>query len=103
MEEDCTYTKATLGATINTNQQVLGVCCDPSMDTLIFDLTTIHQKLTELLPTKRNIVSIATPFYYPLGYVTQYWKTSLIAALLILRYGRVKSPQVYLAKNDFLL
>ena len=36
-------------------------------------------------------------------YVTQYWKTSLIAPLLILRYGRVKSPQVYLAKNYFLL
>ena len=35
--------------------------------------------------------------------MTQYWKTSLIAALLILRYGCVKSPQVYLAKNDFLL
>ena len=35
--------------------------------------------------------------------VTQYWKTSLIAAILILRYGSVKSPQVYLAKNDFLL
>ena len=27
-------------------------------------------------------------------FVTQYWKTSLIAALLILRYGRVKSTQV---------
>ena len=35
--------------------------------------------------------------------MTQYWKISLIAALLILRYGRVKSSQVYLAKNDFLL
>ena len=35
--------------------------------------------------------------------MTQYWKTSLIAALLILRYGCVKSPQVSLAKNDFLL
>ena len=32
MEEDCTYTKATLGATINTDQQVLGVCWDPSVD-----------------------------------------------------------------------
>ena len=34
-------------------------------------------------------------------YVTQYWKTSLIVALLTLRYGRVKSPQVYLAKMTF--
>ena len=36
-------------------------------------------------------------------YVTQYWKTSLIAVILILRYGCVKSPLVYLAKSDFLL
>lgn len=40
------------------------------MDTLIFDLTTIHQKLTELLPTKRNIVGIATQLYDSLGYIT---------------------------------
>ena len=38
-----------------------------------------------------------------MAFVTQYWKTSFIAALLILRYSCVKSPQVYLAKNDFLL
>ena len=35
--------------------------------------------------------------------VTKYQKTSLIAALLILRYGHVHSPQLYLAKNDFVL
>lgn len=40
------------------------------MDTLIFDLTTIHQKPTELLPTKRNIVGIATQLYDSLGYIT---------------------------------
>ena len=40
------------------------------MDTLIFDLTTIHQKLTELLRTKRNIVGIATRLYDSLGYIT---------------------------------
>ena len=44
-----------------------------------------------------DLTSVAQQF------VTQYWKTSLIAALLILRYGCVKSPQVSLAKNDFLL
>lgn len=40
------------------------------LGSLIFDLTTLHQKLTELLPTKRNIVGIATRFYDPLEYIT---------------------------------
>ena len=54
------------------------------------------------LPMFTTVYSCLHSFTTPCSclFVTQYCKTSLIAALLILRYGRVKSLQVCLAKKD---
>ena len=72
MEEDCSYIDTTLGTSNTGHQKVLGVCWDPLVDTIVFDLSSIHQLLTELLPTKRNIVGVATRFYDPLGFISPF-------------------------------
>lgn len=72
-EEDETYTKDTLGSKQECGegeQKILGVSWQYLEDQLVFDLSAIVHVMREMEPTKRHIVSIATRFYDPLGFVS---------------------------------
>ena len=74
VSEDKTYVKSMLGTIEEKNSsdsKVLGVRWNPMKDALIFDLTKIANFARDLEPTKRNVVSVATKFYYPFGFLSQ--------------------------------
>ena len=50
-------------------QKVLGVCWTPGNDCLILDVSPIVQLADTLEPTKRNVISIISKFYDPLGFL----------------------------------
>ena len=66
--------------------------------TYVYTCLPMFTSVYSSLPTF-TLVYVLTMFTR-FTYVTLYWKTSLITALLILRYVCVKSPQVSLANND---
>jgi len=51
-------------------RQVLGVDWDVTRDRLIFDISDVARLVREAHPTKRNVVSLATCFYDPLGVIS---------------------------------
>ena len=72
-ENEPTYSEATLGNTQPARageQKVLGVPWNPDSDLLIFDVSEIARLSLDLLPTKRNIVSVIGRFYDPVGFLT---------------------------------
>ena len=72
-EEDQSYAKSSLG--IKTDEKpgthkVLGVQWNVDKDEFCFGIGEIAHTMEDLKPTKRNLVSIATRFFDPLGVVT---------------------------------
>jgi hypothetical protein len=51
-------------------QKILGVKWNYQEDCFVFDLGQIAQAARECEPTKRNIISIASKFYDPLGFIS---------------------------------
>ena len=70
VEENTTYTSTLFNNEMPNRQKISGVSWDPGSDTLEFDIRTIANSLQVLHPTKRNIVSFASRFYDPLGYLS---------------------------------
>lgn len=74
MELDESYTKNTTGnvlePTTKQEQKILGVKWNYAEDCFVFDLEPIVQAAKNCEPTKRNIISVASKFYDPLGYIS---------------------------------
>lgn len=70
---DETYVKATLGDFHELGveeQKVLGVRWRPSDDCFVFDVSAVIKFTSTLEPTKRNVISTVSKFFYPLGFLT---------------------------------
>ena len=68
-----TYSETTLGVFQVPKvgeHKILGVPWNPESDRLIFDVTCIAKLALDLIPTKRNLVSLIGKFYDPLGYLS---------------------------------
>ena len=70
IEEDTTYTSNLLAGSVSGGQKVLGVGWNPVNDVLEFDIREIANSLHTLKTTKRNMVSFASRFYDPLGFLS---------------------------------
>ena len=70
MEENTTYTSTLFNNETPNRQKVLGVSWDPASDMLEFDIRPIAASLQALQPSKRNIISFASRFYDPLGFLS---------------------------------
>ena len=73
VEADETYTEATLSTSSNkhpTEQKVLGVRWDVSLDQLVFSLEAMLEASTTAEPTKRVIISLIGRIYDPLGFLS---------------------------------
>ena len=71
-EEDQSYAKTSLGVKISSDPgstKVLGILWDVQRDKLLFDIGEVAETMEPLEPTKRNLVSITTKFFDPLGVV----------------------------------
>ena len=55
---------------IEETHKVLGIQWNPLDDQLIFDTSDIVSLMEKVTPTKRNVVSLATKFYDPLGLIS---------------------------------
>ena len=67
------YSCSTLGGAQklrHEEQKVLGIRWNLSSDQLVTNLDDIASTAMSLSPTKRNIVSLVSRFYNPLGYLT---------------------------------
>ena len=53
-----------------TEVQVLGLCWDFISDTLHFSIDHVARLMKDMHPTKRNVVSLATRFFDPLGVIS---------------------------------
>ena len=73
MEHDESYTKRTtrnmLDPVRKCEQKFCGVKWNYGQVCPVFDLSPITQAAREGQPMKRNVVSIASKFYYPLGFI----------------------------------
>ena len=72
-EEDKTYTKDLLGGKQgpqDNEQKILGIRWNFVLDELIFDLNELAILVNKLKPTKRQIVTVTTRFYDPLGFIS---------------------------------
>ena len=72
-DDEETYTKSTVGTHCLLHpgtQKILGVYWDVMSDHLLFSFDEVAAHSTEVEPTKRNIVSVVSKFYDPLGLVT---------------------------------
>ena len=70
LNSETTYAKETLGVSqrpLQGEHKVLGVRWNVTADCLAFDVLTIATAAKDLVPTKRNIVSVVGKFYDPLG------------------------------------
>lgn len=69
-----TYAKATLGTTGERGEapvdKVLGIQWNSETDTFHFDLNQVAEKANDLVPTKRNILSVLAGLYDPLGLIS---------------------------------
>ena len=72
--EDESYTKTTLGDKQNSPEilKVLGLQWRSAEDHLVFDIHHISELAVSLEPTKRNVVSLATRIYDPLGMLSPF-------------------------------
>ena len=72
--EDLSYVKSTLGGckVDSSGVKVLGVQWDSIPDQLSFDIRHISNAEDKVQPTKRNIVSIVSRAYDPLGVLTPF-------------------------------
>ena len=74
MKNDESYTKGTTGnlsePVKKCEQKILGVKWNYKQDCFVFDLTPIAQAAKECESTKRNVISIASNSYDPLGFMS---------------------------------
>ncbi|XP_065891704.1 uncharacterized protein [Dysidea avara] len=72
IDEDKTYTKEVLGGKQGNDveQRILGVKWNVVQDHLVFDLSELAILVRSIEATKRQIVSVASKFYDPLGFVS---------------------------------
>ena len=72
VDEDKTYTKEVLGGkqTSDKEQRILGVRWNFVQDQLVFDLNELAILVRSAEATKRQIVSVASRFYDPLGFIS---------------------------------
>ena len=72
-QSELTYSETTFGTTPHSQAEgtkVLGVLWNPEDDRLTFDVTGIAKIAFDLVPTKRNLVSLIGKFYDPLGFLS---------------------------------
>ena len=73
-EEDDSYTKTKLGdgkPIINQREQkVLGLRWNNETDCFLFDLKSLAKNARKCEPTKRNIVSVVSSIYDPIGFLS---------------------------------
>ena len=74
MEHDESYTRGTTGNMLDPlrkrEQKILGVKWNYEQDCFVLDLSPIAQAARECQPTKRYVISIASKFYDPLGFIS---------------------------------
>ena len=72
VDEDKTYTKEVLGGRLTSDkeQRILGVKWNFVQDQLVFDLNELAILVRSTEATKRHIVSVASKFYDPLGFIS---------------------------------
>ena len=71
-EEQSTYTGSALGPPLPTckgNQKILGMQWDADNDNLIIDVKDVAALAKRLPPTKRNVISVASKVYDPIGFI----------------------------------
>ena len=72
-QSELTYSETTFGTTPHSQAEgtkVLGVLWNPEDDRLTFDITGIAKIAFDLVPTKRNLVSLIGKCYDPLGFLS---------------------------------
>lgn len=72
-EDDQSYAKDTLGTKaeqVQKGHKILGIQWHVDRDVLNFDMGDVSQLMTQVEPTKRNVVSMSAKFYDPLGIVS---------------------------------
>ena len=73
-QEDESYTKTKLGGgktIINeAEQKVLGLWWNTETDSFLFDLSNLVENAKKCKPTKRNIVSMVSSIYDPIGFLS---------------------------------
>ena len=61
--------KEVVDSKINNEQKILGILWDEIEDNLVFRLDDIFKDAANVVPTKRNILSVISTFYDPVGYL----------------------------------
>ena len=64
-----TVNKEVVDSKINNEQKILGILWDEIEDNLVFRLDDIFKDATNVVPTKRNILSVISTVYDPVGYL----------------------------------
>ena len=64
-----TVYKEVVDCKINNKQKILGILWDEIEDNLVFRLDDIFKDAANVVPTKRNILSVISTFYDPVGYL----------------------------------
>ena len=64
-----TVYKEVVDCKINNKQKILGILWDEIEDNLVFRLDDIFKDAADVVPTKRNILSVISTFYDPVGYL----------------------------------
>ena len=57
---------------VNNEQKILDILWDESEDKLVFRLDHIFKDATNIIPTKRNILSVISTVYDPVGYLQSF-------------------------------
>ena len=69
--EELTFVKETIGPTeVAGKEKVLGMLWDCDSDEFIYSFSKIVERMRELIPTKRNILSILASLYDPWGVIS---------------------------------
>ena len=71
MGDDESYTQSTLGCKLTPllrgEHKILGIIWDVDTDTLIFNVKPILSETSRMEPTKRNVISLVSKIFDPLG------------------------------------
>ena len=64
-----TVNEEVVDSKINNEQKILGILWDEIEDNLVFRLDDIFKDATNVVPTKKNILSVISTVYDPVGYL----------------------------------
>ena len=64
-----TVNEEVVDSKINNEQKILGILWDEIEDNLVFRLDDIFKDATYVVPTKKNILSVISTVYDPVGYL----------------------------------